>query len=187
MKRMVVLLLMFALVLPAISSAREVEGVEIPETLEQSDLILVLNGAGVVSKYFFDIYVSALYLKTRSQDAETILREDLPMGLRIHIISGMASIENLKEAIVEGFKDATGGNTQPIQTQIDRVLELMDQGIEKGDYFDCIYLPEIGIRIFKNGTYLDDIKSLNFKRAFFGIWLGDYPADDDLKNELLGL
>jgi hypothetical protein len=181
------IVLMIALTLPSVSSAKNVAGVEIPESLEQADTMLVLNGVGVFSKFFFDIYVSALYLKDRSQDAETILRDDMPMGLRIHIVSGWPSIENLKEAVSDGFKSSTGGNTQPIQTQIDRFLELMDQGISKGDYFDLIYLPEVGLKIFKNGTFVEDIKGLNFKRAFFGIWLGDNPVDDDLKHELLGL
>ncbi len=175
------------LCLPFALTAREVADVEIPESLSYESLSLVLNGAGVRSKFFMDIYVSALYLEIKSQDAEAILRDDKPMGMRLHIVSGLVDSDKLKDAISDGFEASTGGNLDPVKSQIDQFMALMDQEVKEGDFFDFIYIPGTGLKIYKNTAFQDDIKGLAFKRAFLGIWLGDDPADDDLKEEMLGL
>ncbi|MCG8333472.1 MAG: chalcone isomerase family protein [Proteobacteria bacterium] len=187
MSRKLVIGLMLFMFLPFQGTAKEVSGAEIPEKLERAGITFVLNGAGIRSRFFVNIYVSALYLEDRSQDSEKILRDDRNMGIRLQIVSGFVDQDNLKSAIKDGFESATGGNTQPIQPQIERFLELMSEEVNKGDYFDFIYLQSSGLRVYKNDTFLEDIKGLNFKRAFFGIWLGDDPVDDDLKEEMLGL
>lgn len=173
---------------PPLLTAREVGDAEIPETLEKANYSFVLNGAGIRSKFFMDIYVSALYLQEKSQDAEKILRDNSPMALRLHIVSGLVDSEKLKDAINDGFEASTGGNIAPVESQINEFMALMEsEETVKGDYYDFVYVPEEGMKIYKNDSYKKDIKGLSFKRAFFGIWLGNDPADDDLKEEMLGL
>ena len=169
-------------------SAREIEGVKVPEILNQIDILLLLNGAGAESRYFFfDVYVSALYLQDRSQDAEKIIRDNMAEAVRIHIVSWLFDEDDLIDAILDGLDNATGGNIQPIQSQIERFIEVMNEEVETDDYFDFVYLPESGLNIFKNGTFKAAIKGLNFKRAFFAIWLGVDPVNEDLKEAMLGL
>ena len=43
------------------------------------------------------------------------------------------------------------------------------------------------VDVSKNGKHITSIKGLAFKKAVFGIWLCDDPADDDLKEGMLGL
>lgn len=181
------LAIVFAICLVGSAQAVEIADVQIPELLEKDGVSLELNGAGIRSKFFMDIYVSALYLEHKSQDFQLILREDKPMAIRLHIVSGLIDKDKLKDAIEEGFDNATGGNTGPIQSQIDQFMALMETEVNKGDYFDFFYQPNEGIKIYKNQSYMNTVQGLNFKRAFFGIWLGDEPADDDLKEEMLGL
>ena len=76
-----------------LSSALEIEGVEMPDTLEAGKYGLILNGAGVRTKLFMDLYVAGLYLKAKSSDAETILAADEPMAIRLEIVSGMITSE----------------------------------------------------------------------------------------------
>ena len=187
MKKLFNIILIALFLFPFSLAAREVGDVDVPEFLNQGGINLKLNGAGVQSKFFFDIYVSALYLEHKSQDAETILRSDKPMAIRLHIVSRMVDSDSLKEAIVDGFMQSTAGNMEPIRNQVDQFLTLMNREINKMDYIDFIYLPETGTRVLFNNTFLDDIKGLSFKRAFFGIWLGEDPVDEDLKAEMLGL
>ena len=42
-------------------------------------------------------------------------------------------------------------------------------------------------QFYKNGKKRGVIEGLAFKQALFGIWLGGVPADDSLKEEMLGL
>lgn len=40
--------------------------------------------------------------------------------------------------------------------------------------------------VYKNGTKKGSIDGLDFKKALFGIWLCNKPADEDLKEGMLG-
>jgi hypothetical protein len=56
-----------------------------------------------------------------------------------------------------------------------------------GDNFNLIYTPlDKSIWVYKNNILEGKIPGLEFKKAFFGIWLGQNPVDDDLKKSLLG-
>jgi hypothetical protein len=48
------------------------------------------------------------------------------------------------------------------------------------------YLPGSGTRITVNGAAKGTIAGEDFNRALLRIWLGDNPADSDLKKGLLG-
>ena len=39
---------------------------------------------------------------------------------------------------------------------------------------------------YKNDKELGTIEGMEFKKALFGIWLSNRPADDDLKEAMLG-
>ena len=43
------------------------------------------------------------------------------------------------------------------------------------------------VYLYKNGEERGSFRGLEFKQALFGIWLGGNPADDDLKEGMLGL
>ena len=44
----------------------------------------------------------------------------------------------------------------------------------------------MGVIVNKNGKLLTTIRGLEFKKALFGIWLGEKPADKNLKKGMLG-
>jgi len=93
----------------------------------------------------------------------------------------------MTEATLEGFENATHGETAPLQAEIDQLLSAFGVPIEKGDIFEFVYAPGTGIQIIKNGNVAQTISSDNaFKRAFFGIWISDKPAQKSLKYEMLG-
>ena len=60
------LILLLGLTLSSFAvTAMEIEGVDIPDTLSppNSDITLVLNGAGIREKFFMDIYIGARILQ----------------------------------------------------------------------------------------------------------------------------
>ena len=54
-------------------AAREVAGVKLDEQVQLGGTPLVLNGAGVRSKFFVKVYVGALYLSKPSKSVAEIL------------------------------------------------------------------------------------------------------------------
>ena len=160
---------------------------ELPATLEFDGAKLVLNGSGVRKKYMMSLYDGGLYLESKSSDAAAIIAADKPMAIRLEITSGMITSEKMEEALLEGIDNSTGGNTAPIQEYTDAFMSAFKEEIKDGDNFNIGYTPGKGIDTYKNGTHLKTIDGgMTFKEAVFGIWLGDKPADKNLKKGMLG-
>ena len=159
----------------------------IPKAFTAGTNQLVLNGAGKRTKFIITVYNAGLYLKNKSNNAQQIMAANEPMAIRMKIVSGLASAEKMKSAMVEGFANSTGGNTAPIQVQIDEFLKVgLSSKVSKGDAFDMVYTPGAGTQLLKNGKQLALLKGLPFKEALFGIWLSSKPAQASLKNQMLG-
>lgn len=175
-----------AVVLTIVLSPSFAPAVEFSPTLKVGEQELVLNGSGAREKYFLDLYVAALYLPERNNQAASIIEADAPMAIRILITSKLVSQERLVESLQEGLEKSTGGKLQPIQAEVQRFRDLFSQEIVRNDFFDLVYVPNHGVVVLKNGKRLGNVAGLPFKQALFGIWLGQDPADADLKLALLG-
>ena len=86
----------------------------------------------------------------------------------------------------EGFEKSTQGNTAPIENEMKTFLSWLEQTIKKGYKLEFAFIPHNVIHVSKNGTELGVIENKEFSSALFGIWLGDMPAQQNLKEELLG-
>lgn len=166
--------------------AKKVGGVVVPDQIEVAENTLKLKGAGTREKFFMDLYVASLYVKSTGADATAIIESNEPTALRINVVSKLINAKRMMEATSEGFEKSTKGNTAPIQAEINTLLTTFSQGIKKGDQFDLIYVPNEGVNIYKNSKLQSTIKGLPFKQALFGIWLCDKPAQKSLKRDLLG-
>ena len=164
----------------------EIGDITMPDTMQAGDQSLMLNGAGIRSKFIFDLYVAGLYLNTKSADAEQVIKADENMTLRLHIISSKITSEKMTNATREGFDKSTDNNTQAIASQIDQFLEAFSDEIVDGDVFEFNYQPNQGTIVSKNGVFKSTVSSLAFKSALFGIWLSDKPVKEKLKSQLLG-
>lgn len=178
--------LILTAMLSAPASALTVEGVDVPETYQAMGTELKLNGAGTRSKWFMDLYVGGLYVPESISDGEAVINADEPQAITLHIISGMITSERMTEATLEGFKASTDGNMAPVQDDIDQFMAVFQEEIKEGDVFDLVYLPGEGVRVLKNGEVRDTVGDLAFKKALFGIWLSDKPAQENLKERMLG-
>lgn len=182
-------LLVFSLSLVLFSGfacAAKVGGISLPQTLTTGDQALTLNGAGIRKKFFIKLYVSALYLRDKSRNAVSIIESDTPMAIRLAIMSSLINSKKMEKATREGFDNSTHGNTQPIQAEIERFLEVFRKPISEGDIYDLIYTPSRGTEVIKNNQSITTVGGLTFKKALFGIWLSDRPAQENLKDAMLG-
>lgn len=158
---------------------------ELPAELRAGEHRLVLNGEGSRTKAFLEMYVAGLYLTQPSSDAALIVADDKPMAIRIKITSSFVSQKSLVDSLEDGFKAATGGNTNEIRKQIDEFRGCFKEAISKGDVIDLVYLPQHGVIVNKNGKFQSTIQGTKFKQALFGIWLSNQPADANLKQAML--
>lgn len=164
-----------------------IEGVMVPRTIEFQNKTLSLNGAGGRTAMWSDLYVQALYLSQLSQDAKFILDSDTEMAIRIEITSSMVSSKKLIKAMDDSFRKTAGDNLQSLLPRIEKFKSYLNENITKKDVFKLIYSPyDASIWVYKNNNLKGKIEGTDFKKALFGIWLADKPADEKLKNQLLG-
>ncbi len=182
-----ILFLLFAVVSIASSSAQtKAAGVIIPNNVSFEGEKLVLNGVGVREKFWMDMYAGALYLNSKSSDAKSIINAKDPMAIKLHMVSSLITSEKMIDAVNEGFENSTNGKTSAISSEIAKFKAFFSDEINKEDVFDIVYIPAKGVLVFKNGKELGSIKGMEFKKALFGIWLSDKPADKKLKQGMLG-
>lgn len=166
----------------------EQDGVIVPRTISFENKTLELNGYGTRSKMFVDVYVQALYLTRLSQDAKDILESESEMAIRIQITSALVSARKLTRNMEIGFEKSAGDNLNELRPRIEELKKiLMSSEIVEKDVFNLVYNPvDTSVHISKNDKFVGKIQGVDFKKALFGIWLSDKPADEKLKNELLG-
>mgnify|MGYP006425027907 CR=1 FL=1 len=166
-------------------AAMTLEGIRIPDRMAVDSVTLSLNGAGVRSKFFIEVYVACLYLEAPSEDPVAILTADEPQAVTLHITSKLVTREKLAKAARKGMLKATGGDLEPIRAQFERFMRVFDAEVSKGDVFRLVYVPGSGTRVTKNNRNLDTVPGLAFKKALFGIWLSEDPTEQDLKESML--
>jgi len=155
--------------------------VEIPGTHTR----LQLNGVGYRTKFFFKIYAGALYTKKRVSSRDAVQALNGPKRVVMHFIYGEVGREKLVDAWNEGFEDNTSAaQFKKLQPAI-RQFDAMFADLKKGDIVLLDYIPGVGTRVSIKGKVKGVIKGRGFNTALLDIWLGDEPADDDLKEAML--
>jgi len=181
------LVVLVVLMTASLGYSMEVAGINLPDSISAADSTLALNGAGTRTKLFIDVYVGGLYLQNKSNNAQSILNADEPMAVRLHITSGLVTSEKLESAIREGFDCSTKGNIEPMRDEIENFISVFKEKVNENDIYDFVYSSDKGVEIFKNGKLSSTTPGLEFKKALFGIWLSDKPAQKSLKNQMLGI
>tara|TARA_B100000795_G_C22805389_1_gene444508 strand:+ start:3264 stop:3824 length:561 start_codon:yes stop_codon:yes gene_type:complete len=147
----------------------------------------ILNGAGVREKYYIDLYVLGLYLKTKTTDVNKILNTDEPQLFRLVCVSGLITDEKFNEAMVNAFYDATDGHPEIYSDEISRLKKAFSGEWRENDEFIIYYTPKKGLGLYKNNVLMDTINSgLLFKIAIMKVWLGPESVSESLKNQILG-
>lgn len=165
----------------------EVAGVKFTGTLVKNNYHFVLNGAGVKTRWFLDLYTAGLYLTKKSKDPHYIQNCECPIALKIVITSSWVSAKTFRSAVDDWFHKSMNGNVAPIKSRIETFKDSFGKDINIYDEVLMVYHPKEGIRIYKNGVYKNSIPGLDFKRELAKLWLGDNPVSLELKNGLLGI
>ncbi len=179
-------ILLVTLFLAGSAYAVEIAGANVPESISAAGKTLVLNGAGARSKYMMKVYVVGLYLPQKNGNAQAILNANEAQAVRLVITSGLITSKKMEDTVREGFEKSTNGNIAPIKSQIDSFINVFKEPIKNGDVYELVYVPGKGVEVMKNGVAKSTVPGMEFKKALFGIWIGDKPAQASLKKEMLG-
>ncbi len=184
MRYVLVLLCLLCFAIPA--SARDIAGVSIAEKLQGADgAELILNGAGIRSKFVFKVYIAGLYLQNPATESAAVISDPGQKQMLMHFLYSEVEKEKLVAAWNEGFE---GNLTKEQQEQLAPRIEkfnAMFSTVKEGDTISIDYLPGKGTIVTVAGQEKGVVEGKDFSDAVFSIWLGKEPVTEDLKKELL--
>lgn len=184
MKR--ILLLIAAALFAAGAQAAEVGGVRLDDKASVGGKEVVLNGAGVRTKVFFKIYVGSLYLPAKATSLARVL-ESSPRRVQLNLLRDLTA-DQFVDALTEGLKDNnTAAELAAVKAQTDQLITIMKAfgGVKEKDIV-TLDLVDGATVIGLNGTAKGSIPGEAFNRALSRVWLGNNPAQGDLKQAMLG-
>ena len=164
--------------------AAEVAGVKIPD----EDQKLVLNGAGLRKRAFFQVYVIGLYLPEKKTAAADAIGAAGPKRVLIHMMRDVGA-DQFGSALADGMKDnvseAEMKALEPRVKQLQAIMLAMKEA-KQGMRITLDWTPA-GTAVTIDGKPAGQpIPGEDFYRALLKIWLGEKPVQDDLKKALLG-
>ena len=181
---MMVLSVMFATSI----NARQLDDVTLPDsvTVDGTDATLQLNGMGYRTKFVFDIYVAGLYTESRvkSRDAAQALKG--PKRVVMHMVYDEVERKKITNGWNDGFEE---NNSEKQLEKLQARLKTFNSyfpDLKKNDVLLFDYIPATGTRVTINGEVKGIVEGADFYTALLDVWLGEEPADDDLKDAMLG-
>ena len=152
-------------------------------TYEGEGQALLLNGQGVLRyKRIIPVYDAALYLPadTPAQGALGPVMKRLVVVYRV----GTQAKRFADAGDVVLSRSYSQDDLGALQGRLDRINALYPDP-EKGDRCAITFVPGKGTELSSNGASLGWIEGDDFAEAYFSIWLGEKPASNALRDDLL--
>jgi hypothetical protein len=165
--------------------AAEVAGVKIDERANVGNADLVLSGAGLRKRVFFQVYAIGLYVQDRKADP---VAQPGPKRVHIHMLRDVGA-EQFTEALADGIKaNHTEAEAKALEPRVQQLGAIM-AGVKEAKSGMAIALDWTGretVVAIDGKPAGEPIPGEDFYRALLRIWLGDKPVQEDLKKALLG-
>jgi hypothetical protein len=181
-------LLAFLLLVPLAAMAAEVAGVKIEDKTRIGSTELVLNGAGLRKRAFFQVYAMGVYVQQRSGNAATVVEQPGPKRVAIHMLRNVGA-DAFNEALADGIRaNSSEAEARALEPRL-KELGAIIGGVGEAKKGMAILLDWTGSEtqvLIQGKPVGKPIAGEDFYRALLRIWVGDRPVQDDLKKALLG-
>jgi hypothetical protein len=176
-------LLLLLLAFPA--GAAEVAGVKLEDRTRVASADLVLAGAGVRKRLFFEVYAVGLYVLNAKDDA---IGQGGPKRVLIHMLRDVAA-DQFTDALREGLRaNHDEATLKTLEPRIGELAATMNDLREarKGMALALDWNGKETQLVVDGKPAGRPIAGEDFYRALLRIWLGERPVQEDLKKALLG-
>jgi hypothetical protein len=157
--------------------AKEVAGVNIPETYDCGGKTLPFQGAGLRTATWIKIkvYVLAYYAAEKKAPAT-------PSCFNLTYLRDFDQ-EDVDKAWAFQFKDSSMHPYPQLEEHVKEIQQYF--GEIKGERSENFVLEEGSTKIYENGILKGEIKGAEFQKNFLSLWFGKKPPTKELQEELL--
>ena len=171
------------------AAAAEISGVKFDDTVKLAGKELKLNGVGMRTKFIVKVYAAGLYLPEKKNTVADIMKIDGPRSLTLVMMRDV-SADDFGQSFMTGLNNNIDkAEKSRYLTHISKFGEMFGAtgGLKKGDVLHIDWIPDTGTQCELNGKKIGEaLPDVNYYNAVLKIWLGDKPADRNLKPALLG-
>jgi hypothetical protein len=184
-------ILALAALLPLAGLAAEVGGVKLADKMrfDTGGPELVLNGAGIRTRFVVKVYVAGLYLTEKKGAAADAIALGGPKRVSITMLRDVGA-QQFNDALLDGFRaNNSAAEVEKLKGPLDELSAVMSAlgEAKKGSVIALDFVPGTGTRVLVDGAAKGKpIAGDEFYRGLLRIWLGDKPVDGDLKKGMLG-
>lgn len=167
----------------------ELAGIKYPAAIQVAGSTLQLNGAGIRYRFVVKVYTAGLYLQAKAATTEAVLAAAGPKRLHVVMLREIDA-NDLGRLFTRGMQD--NAPREEFSKSIPGTLRMADifssrKKLRAGDSFGVDWVPGQGTTVLINGQPQGEaIREPEFFNALLRIWLGNSPADGQLKDALLG-
>ena len=166
--------------------ALDIEGVKLADKMNVGGQEVVLNGAGVRKRAIFKVYVGSLYLPAKAGSTQEVLTR-APRRIQLNLLRNLSS-DQLIGALMDGLKqNLTAAEMQAINVQTGELAAIMKSFGEakEGSVVTLDFIDSV-TTITLDGVARGSVDGVAFNDALTRIWIGEHPAQADLKKAMLG-
>ena len=166
------------------AQAAELDGVQVPDTVQVDGKTLHLNGFGLrtYSLLRIHIYAAGLYLERLSTDADEVLASPGTKLLNIRFEHNV-SADDAREAWRKGLENNCRASCHLDPEDVAKFLASVP-AMNVGDNYSLLFTAT-GATVTVNGHQIGIISQPLFAQAMLATFLGPAPASRTLKRELL--
>ncbi len=185
MIRKYIFICLFILCLASPASGSQIGDVTLPDQISLGDSSLALNGLGMRTFTFFDVYAAGLYLAVPSTDPAAILATDAPRAMSMHFVRKVEA-EKIASAWLEGLDANTPSADASLKERFVKLGGMMET-MDKGETLTCLYDPAQGTTVMVRGQLKGVIPGKDFSDALLACWIGPKPGPGEkFKAGILG-
>jgi hypothetical protein len=169
--------------LPIRAQALTIENVTFADSITIGEKPVSLRGAALLRWLkLVKVYAAALYLPEQTKPSDAL--SDIPKLLEISYLVAIKGADFGPAAEPILARNLSGAELAKLRSRIDR-FNAAYRDIKPGDRYALTYQPGKGTELSWNEEPLITIEGADFAAAYFSIWLGSKPLDDNLKKALL--
>lgn len=153
-----------------------------PETVNQEALekTWYKHSQATARWLFMDVYQASLYSKQKPLQKSDFLNDETPLLLKLCYHRPID-----KQRMIEAADRVLPKN---LEKEVRRAVENLHsayRSVKEGDCYRLKHQPQTGTKLIWNDQTLFHTNVRGFKKAYFGIWLGENPLSEELKKDLL--
>ncbi|MGE5451869.1 MAG: chalcone isomerase family protein [Acidobacteriota bacterium] len=170
-------------------AVQEVAGVKFEDWYSLAGQQLQLNGAGLRKMMIIKVYAVGLYVPHRDGNFNALLTQAGPKSIHVVLLRDVDA-SRLTDALISGVEaNSTSAELAVLKSRLDDMAANLRKTGEarEGAVVKIEFVPNQGTTVISDGrVVIKDIPGEDFFRGLMKIWLGEHPADKDLKGHLLG-